>query len=497
MSHGRGRLAGCVSVAVLGGLLHLATSERVQSQPTAAPPPVPTPSVAQAPVAGLPADQIQLMLQTLEEAPSHGFGPGLFAVDGLRESLASQDPTARLRAEERLKRVLIAYARAQRTGQAPSSAFLDDWTIRPASYDAEKDFDFALSQNRLAPWLATIAPPFERYRALRTALGQYRAIEARGGWAPIPAGPALKPGMTDVRVPALRARLAAENAPGAIELTSEVYDPALVAAVTSAQARYGQPADGVVGPATLAAFNRPVEARIEQIIANMERWRWMPRAWPRTRVEVNIAGAQLNVFEDNVRIDTMRVAVGARATKTPMLMSEIHSVVLNPPWNVPTSIASKELLPKGGDYLARNGFRFVSNGAGGTRLQQKPGPGNSLGRLKFDFDNPFAVYLHDTNSKAVFERDTRSVSHGCIRVERPEDLARIVLGGNADWDAARIDAALQNEDTVRARADKRWPVILAYWTVFTGDNDSVNFRDDIYGWDDALSRMINSGRIAT
>jgi murein L,D-transpeptidase YcbB/YkuD len=303
--------------------------------------------------------------------------------------------------------------------------------------------------------------------------------------------------MTDPRVVQLRQRLAAENPPGAIETASPLYDPQLVAVVQAAQARYGLEADGVVGPAALRAFNVPVEGRMAQIAANMERWRWMPRAWPSSRVEVNIAGADLDVYDDNRSVMEMKVVVGAPDKKTPMLRSDIHSVVLNPPWNVPKSITSKELAPKGAAYLARNGYIWVSNGAGGARLQQKPGPGNSLGRIKFDFNNPFGVYLHDTNAKAAFERDARSVSHGCVRVERPEELANLLLGTGSDWSPEKTTAVLAETATVRAPLGQKIPVMLLYWTVFASPTGEVNFRNDIYGWDQQLIDLLAKGAIAT
>lgn len=487
MRKGRMRFTGWAAVAAISAALSLTSGYPAAAQPLAPP---------AAPAAGLRNDQVRLMQQTLAAALAHGFDDQ-FGLPAIHQLLGSNDPAARQRGETQLRQAIVAYAKAQRGGRVPASAFPGDWSMRPGPYDAERDLGFALSQDRLGPWLASLPPPFERYRALQAALGHYREIQRRGGWQAIPAGASLKPGASDGRVLALRARLAVEDPAAAGDLASPAYDPALVEAVKAAQARYGQPADGVVGPATLAALNRPVEARLAQIAANMERWRWMPRAWPRTRVEVNIAGATLDVFDENVRVDSMRVAVGTRANRTPMLISEIHSVVLNPPWNVPDSIASKELAPKGEDYLARNGFRWVSNGAGGARLQQSPGPGNSLGRIKFDFQNPFAIYLHDTNSRAVFERDARSVSHGCVRVERPEDLARILMEKSGPGSAARMDVALQDTKTVRAQLDQRWPVLIAYWTVFTDQNGQINFRDDIYGWDEQLTKLTNPGRMST
>ncbi len=148
---------------------------------------------------------------------------------------------------------------------------------------------------------------------------------------------------------------------------------------------------------------------------------------------------------------------------------------------MPSSITSKELAPKGAAYLARNGFRWISTGGGGARLQQKPGPGNSLGRIKFDFDNRFEVYLHDTNSKAAFERDARSVSHGCVRVERPEELANLLLGTSDGWSPEKTTEVLAETNTVRAPLGQKIPVMLLYWTVFTSPSGEVNFSSDVYG----------------
>lgn len=495
---GRRARVACVS-ALAGGLAWLGASGLVQSQPVAPPPPAPAPAPAPVPVqpavpTRLSDDQVQLLVRTLAEADSHGLRSAEFLPPGLDALLASRNPAEHERGEQMLRRAAVAYAAAQHGLRL--QGWPSDWSIRPDAYDAQADFNFALAQDRLEQWAANLPPPFERYRALRTALGQYRAIAAKGGWRPIAAGPSLKLGVTDPRVLQLRARLAAENPVGSIELTSPLYDPQLAAIVAAAQARYGLVSDGVVGPGALRALNVPVEARIAQIGANLERWRWMPRAWPATRVEVNIADAKLDVYDQNRPVAGMKVVVGAPDKETPMLRSEIHSVVLNPPWNVPRSIASKELAPKGAAYLARNGFSWVSDGAGGSRLRQKPGPGNSLGRIKFDFDNPFGVYLHDTNAKAVFENDARSVSHGCVRVERPEELASLLLGADPNWPPEKIQTVISSMDTVRAPVPQKIPVLLLYWTVLTSPTGEVNFRNDVYGWDARLIKLLGRGAIS-
>lgn len=486
-------LKSAASLLALGFGLAATAGGLVQSQPLPEAPTAAAVRSVASPV--LREDQVQLMLRTLAEADTHGFGPAEFNQPEVRNLLASASVNDRQRGVVMLQRAMIAYAKAQHGLRLAGADTPDDWSIKPDAYDAQADFGFALSQDRLAQWVANLPPPFERYRALRTALGQYRTIAARGGWPTIAAGRSLKPGMTDPRVVQLRQRLAAENPPGSIETTSPVYDPQLAAIVAAAQTRYGLDADGVVGPGVLRALNVPVETRMGQIAANMERWRWMPRAWPATRVEVNIAGAHLDVYDQNRPIMDMKVVVGAPDKKTPMLRSEIHTVVLNPPWNVPTSIASRELAPKGAAYLARNGFTWVSNGAGGARLQQKPGPGNSLGRIKFDFNNSFGVYLHDTNAKAAFERDARSISHGCVRVERPEELANLLLGANDGWSPEKTSEALADTDTVRAPLGQKIPVMLLYWTVFTTPEGGVNFRNDIYGWDAALVRLLGGSAV--
>jgi murein L,D-transpeptidase YcbB/YkuD len=488
----RARLIYTGSIVALGCAITLSVGGLVQSQPvTPAPRPAESPAEAQ-PV--LNGDQVDLLVRLLNDAEGHGFQRGEFVPANINDLLQSKDPAEQARGQALLAQAAVAYAQAQH-GRFPKSGAPDDWGIEPTAYDAAADFRFALAQDKLAQWALSLPPPFERYRALKTALGQYRTIAGRGGWRPIAAGAPLKPGMTDPRVVQLRRRLAAENPPGSIELNSPVYDPKLAAVVAAAQARYGLTADSIVGAGALKEFNKPVEARIAQIAANMERWRWMPRAWPATRIEVNIPDAHLLVFDDNKQITEMKVVVGQPDTRTPMLQSEIHSVVINPPWNVPDSIASKELLPKGADYLARNGFQWVSSG-GKSRLQQKPGPGNSLGRLKFDFQNPYGVYLHDTNAKTAFGRDARSISHGCVRVERPEELANMLLGADSRWDETSLQAAIDNMETVRASLPQKIPLIIAYWTVFTADNGEVNFRPDVYDWDQKLAELTKSQQLA-
>ncbi|MDI1366177.1 MAG: L,D-transpeptidase family protein, partial [bacterium] len=336
--------------------------------------------------------------------------------------------------------------------------------------------------------------PYTGYQTLRRGLATYREIAARGGWTPVPAGPSLKLGSTDPRVVALEARLAAEDPTVAVDGVA-VFDDGLAQALMRAQKRFGLNPDGVLGAATLDALNTPVEQRLDQIVANMERWRWLPQVLPADRIQVNIAAAVLSMFHHDSPILTMRAVTGRPGDETPMLQSQIQSIVLNPPWNVPSSIASKELWPKeraNPGYLARNDFIVIPTGDGGSRLQQKAGPKAALGLIKFDFANPYGVYLHDTPSRARFSSFSRLASHGCVRVERPVDLARAVMEGDSVWTPQAIDDAIASGKTVRATLPQQIAVYLLYWTAYVTPDGQVNFRDDPYGWDRILVQRIDA-----
>ncbi len=190
---------------------------------------------------------------------------------------------------------------------------------------------------------------------------------------------------------------------------------------------------------------------------------------------------------------SMRAVTGRPGDETPMLMSTIDSIVLNPPWNVPAGIAAKELWPKGQAYLARNGFKAIPTGGGTYRLQQQAGPQSALGRVKFDFPNPYAVYLHDTPSQARFDSFSRLASHGCVRVQRPVELAKAVLAGDPVWTPETIDATIAGGETVRAPLSRPIAVYLLYWTAYMGVDGQMNFRDDPYGWDALLLQRIAAG----
>lgn len=416
----------------------------------------------------------------------------LIARDEIAQGLRQGNPRS-LAALDRdaLVRAALDHARAVHAGRLAPADFQRDWGIRPKPFDPRPGFADAVRRDRLAAWIATLPPPWAGYDALATALGRYQRIAATGGWPTIVGGASLRYGGSGAAVAALRRRLAIED--DGVAATGDRFDQDLLDAVRRAQRRYGLNPAGQVGAQTIAALNVPVEARVRQVMANMERWRWLPAQLEERRVQVNIAAAVLTVFEGDAPVMSMKAVTGRPGNETPMLVSQIHSVVLNPPWNVPTSIAQKELLPKeraNPGYLKRNGFRVLEGG----RLQQSSEK-SALGRYKFDFPNDFAVYLHDTPAQAGFSRFDRLSSHGCVRLEKPGDLARLLMKTTPDWQPDAIDATVAKGKTVRAQMADPVAVYLLYWTAFASANGQVGFRDDPYGWDGALAGKIE-GRSA-
>jgi L,D-transpeptidase YcbB len=400
-----------------------------------------------------------------------------------------QDDTALINA-------VLDYAKALHGGQLAPSDFQTNWGLHPERYDPWTSFLVAAQQDRLADWFASLPPPYAGYDTLKKALAAYRAIDGDGGWPTIAAGPDLTLGATGDRVATLRRRLAIEDP--TLPKGADSYDDDVAAAVQRAQKRYGLEPTGVVGKSTLAALNISAHDRVRQIEANMERWRWLPAELPQHRVQVNIAAAVLTVFDTDKPVTSMRAVTGRPGDETPMLSSQIHSIVFNPPWNVPSSIATRELWPKERahpGYLRAHGFRVIGSGPT-ARLQQSPKK-SALGKVKFDFNNPYGVYLHDTPTQGTFDRYSRLASHGCVRLAHPVDLAKLALQGDPDWTPDAIDAALKKGDTVRARLPEPIAVFLFYWTAYASADGRVSFLGDPYGWDGALADRIAANTTRT
>jgi murein L,D-transpeptidase YcbB/YkuD len=441
-------------------------------------------------------DQIAAMTQALTAWRDQGL-EDVFDSESGGQFTQLQDHGLTNPADAALRSAIIHYAQAQH-GQSEVAHFPANWAIRPLPYDAEGNLTAALVQNRLADWLSLLPPPFKAYRDLTVALDRYRQIRSSGGWQALSGTRPLKEGMSGPTVRALRERLAREGYGMTLGAADDVFDPALNAAVAEFQRSHGLAPTGTVDKATRESLNVTADKRIEQITANLERWRWLPRDLPETRVEVNIAAATADLIVEGQPALSMRAIVGRPSDKTPMLEATIEAVVLNPPWIVPAKIAAREILPKARrdpDYLAREGFVLHEDSAkpGRIRVRQLPGDRNALGRIKFELPNPFDVYLHDTPTRQLFDRDRRALSHGCIRVEKPLDLALALLKDDPVWPPERVVQGIAEGATQRINLMRPVPVFLLYWTAFVDQEGVVNFRDDLYHWDEQLLHLREIG----
>ena len=392
------------------------------------------------------------------------------------------DPEVAALPDSQLNAAVVAYAETE-LGQRVRPEEIDRlWAIAAPRRDVAAELAAARAEGRLAAWLASLSPTDPGYRGLQAAAASYRRLVATGGWRRLPAGKPIALGVTEPEVATLRERLALEgySAPAA---DPQHFDPALATQLSRYQADRSLPPTGKLDPATRAALDVPAADRLATLEANLERWRWLPRRPPATRFELDIAAAEGRLIKDGTTSLQMRVVVGDVKHKTPMFASALTGVVFDPPWNVPAQIAAQEILPKAArdpGYLARNDF-VVTDG----RLQQQPGPKNALGAVKFDLSSPFGVYLHDTPAKTLFGRAKRTLSHGCMRLEKPQALAEALLEAQG-WTAASVAEAMAAGHTQATALRAPLPLYVLYWTADLSPAGRVRFRPDVYGWDRAL-----------
>jgi L,D-transpeptidase YcbB len=340
-------------------------------------------------------------------------------------------------------------------------------------------------------------PPHPAYRALKEKLAAERGSSDRTEQVRIPGGPLLRPGADDDRVPALRQRL---GLPAGSGLT---YDEELVAAVRAFQESNNLQQDGIVGPATLSRINGETQgSRIDIIIANMERWRWMPRELGAPHVIVNIPDYTLKVVDRGSDVWSTRVVVGRPGVQsTPLFTETMKFITVNPTWNVPPSIIRNEYLPalqRDPNALERIGLRMTRNRDGTLRIYQPPGDRNALGRIRFNFPNKFLIFQHDTPDKHLFDRTERAHSAGCIRVESPEKYAEVLLSiaqPHENYTAERIESLYgPNERTIKFETPI--PVYMTYQTAFVDETGELQIRRDIYGHDKAIADILRDERAA-
>lgn len=416
------------------------------------------------------------LVSVLQASGDHGLDPAIFHAnaegEGVQRDILLTDGA-------------LKYAAAMTrglTGEAPSK--IDRAYSQTDSEFADGLID-ALAQGDISRWLDSLTPSSTGYVQLVEALRTYRAIEAAGGFPDLPDTLATKPKRRSQNWALLRQRLAMEGDLAA-DNGSAVFDRELREGLTRFQERNGLRVDGRMSWKTLEALKVPARRRAEQIALNLERLRVSERETPQTRVAVNIPSAVAVFHRNGIEALRMNAVVGKVGHETPTLTSTIDTVILNPTWTVPESIIKNEIKPmirKDPNYLSRNRMYWA-----GDLLVQEPGAHNSLGRVKFDFPNRYSVYLHDTPARSHFANPDRAQSHGCVRLEKPVELAEALL--EMSWDKASIQEALAAGATRRVPVPEPVPVVISYHTAFVAADGAVNFRADVYGWDAKLATTL-------
>lgn len=388
--------------------------------------------------------------------------------------------------------------------QTPPLAVINQWQL-------------AVDRGTVAGFVATLAPNHPQYAVMHEAL--LKLVEDTRPWPQMKSSASLRPGQSSADVPALREILVRtgmleggpeialpgeESASGKPVRRSQVYDNKLVAAVKRFQSVQGLGPDGVIGKSTRDALNMTPQVRAGVLALNIQRLRLLPGK-PDTGIMVNIPDYSLVYWLNGNQALASRVIVGRPERKTPMMSSALNNVVLNPPWNVPPTLARNDILPKlrnDPGYLERNNYKVLRGWSSNAevinpwmvdwssispsslpfRFQQAPGPSNSLGRYKFNMPSSDAIYLHDTPNHGLFQRSARALSSGCVRVNKASELASMLLQ-DAGWNDARISSTLKGGNTRYVNIRQSIPVNLYYLTAFVGEDGTTQYRTDIYNYD--------------
>jgi len=454
---------------------------------------------------GLHETRTKALTDAILAANTDGLKMDDYPIGALAQAIATLKQTKNPTADQLATADVLLTASYVALGEDLMTGQIDPRTVQQAWHvnTEEENIDSALVRNlryeHLDRALATMRPTDDDYAGLSKELQRWRVIVAKGGWSAVPgvsgnikAGGKANPAV----LTAVRARLAAEgiavpaDSGAQTAAGSGTYDNALAGAIATFQQRHSINVDSALGKETVDALNVPASYRLAQIAANMERYRWLPRSFGRRYIFVNVPAFHLEAYDSTGKALEMKVIVGQEYEDkaTPVFADSMETVVFRPYWDVPPSIAAKEIFPKGPGYLASENMEVYSQN-GQRAVRQRPGPKNALGFVKFLFPNDFNIYLHDTPNHQLFNKDVRAFSHGCIRLEKPAELAEWVLG----WPADKVEQAMHDgPDNRGVKLPQKIPVFITYFTTYI-NNGQLYFGNDLYNRDDKLVPIVMSG----
>lgn len=466
-----------------------------------------------------PTDQGKRITSALQSVTPHGFNPDDYGVPKIEALRASRTAADLARLDMEITIGLLEYIHDMREGRfAPKfkDPKLFDQAGGNSVFSPVEALSEVLSSSDITLFLENLAPGHRHYRELMRALKYYRSIAENGGWPEFPSGETLRPGATDARIPTLHDILTKTgDLTESMDSSRQIYGTELVEAVKRFQGRHGLENDGIIGKNTTDSLIVPVEKRIQQILINMERWRWIEHELGSRYVLVDIAGFNLQGVVDDIPQLEMRVIVGKRHHATPVFSDTIKYIEFNPFWNITSSIARNEILPElreDRNYLGSNHIRLFSNWQSDGeeldpetinwnevsrrqisryKLRQEPGPWNALGVVKFVFPNKYSVYLHDTPGQELFKEKNRAFSHGCIRLNKPRKLAEFLLAfNNSGWTEETINQVIEEKKRRIVKLHEPIPIHLVYQTAWVNKDGTLHFSRDLYGRDTKLTEAL-------
>jgi murein L,D-transpeptidase YcbB/YkuD len=378
----------------------------------------------------------------------------------------------------------LAYAKNVWQGLSEKQSLATEWLLPRKKITSQQLLDSLVNGNNVLE----NSPVYRQYDLLKDYLKRYNTIKEKGSLATIKADKKTYQ-LTDssATILAIRERLFSLG-DIAINNQSNIFDKVLEEGVKTFERRLGYKEDGIINTILLTEMNYPIEKRIEQILVNMERTRWVPVQLKSNYLLINIPEYKLHVYEHDSLAFSMNVVVGKYQHKTAIFNGDIKYVVFSPYWNIPASILKNETLPairRNPKYLAQHNMEWNAG-----HIRQKPGPNNSLGLVKFLFPNTHSIYLHDTPAKSLFDEDKRAFSHGCIRIAEPKKLAQYLLRNDPNWDDEKITAAMNNGVEKFVPLKNTVPVFIAYFTAWVDKQGKLNLRNDVYKRDSRLAKMI-------
>jgi murein L,D-transpeptidase YcbB/YkuD len=463
-----------------------------------------------------PLDRAYDLLSVIIHADDEGLIPSDYYLEEIKKYWSSKERDAAVHLELLLSAALYRYSSHVHSSRFDPRELDVDWHIKNNTLDVRSLFSAVARKKSISQLLNELPPQHSGYQLLKKSLHYYRDLEQQGGWQRLNKGPTLHSGVQHKQVKQLRQRLKvtgdlAENSMQNID----IFDFGLTEAVKGFQLRHGLTVDGKVGPDTRRALNITVSARIQQILINMERWRWMPRELGKRYLMVNMTGFELYIMENGSSVLTMPVIIGKTYRSTPSFSGLVSQMEYNPYWTVPTSITLQDIIPRqinDPSYFAKKSITLFRGWGKNAReidpqtvnwerldkdrfpywLRQDPGPKNALGRVKFLFSNPYEIYLHGTPDKHLFDRVVRTLSSGCIRVKDPVRLAAYLLNDGSLQMEEEILANIHLTTNQSIRLPIAVPIYLVYWTAWVDQAGRLNFRHDIYGRDARLNNLFDS-----